>query len=83
MPKPKPHGDGLLMCCKALGVAPEDALYVGDAPTDGKAARVAGMPSIGAIWGSFEEAVVRPECDAVVASPIGLHNALARRLQWA
>ena len=79
VPKPKPYGDGLLQCCKALGVEPAEAIYVGDAPTDGKAARAAGMQSIGVVWGSFEEAVVGPEFDTVVATPSELHNALARR----
>ena len=34
------------MCCRELGVEAEKSIYVGDSPSDGKAARAAGMRSI-------------------------------------
>lgn len=52
VPKPKPFGDGLLQVCEQLGIAPEDCVYVGDAPSDGMAAKAAGMPAIGVTWGA-------------------------------
>jgi FMN phosphatase YigB (HAD superfamily) len=40
----KPHPRGLLVACGRLGVAPDEALYVGDrVDVDGAAARAAGM----------------------------------------
>lgn len=49
--KPKPAPDGLLACCAELGVAPERAVYVGDSPTDGAAARAAYFAaSLGVAW---------------------------------
>ena len=52
VPAGKPNPDGLLQCAKELGLQPEDCIYVGDAVGDGKAARSAGMTSIGVLWGS-------------------------------
>ena len=46
VPSPKPSGEGLLACCKALGIEPKEAIYIGDAPTDGFAAFSAGNPFI-------------------------------------
>ncbi|KAL3907019.1 MAG: hypothetical protein SGILL_009044 [Bacillariaceae sp.] len=55
VPAPKPEPDGLWLVCKELGVAPENAVYVGDSPSDAGAAHNAGMASIGVIWGSHAE----------------------------
>ena len=55
VPNPKPAPDGLLEVCKELSVKPEDCVYIGDSPTDGKAAQAAGMPAIGVLWGSHGE----------------------------
>ena len=41
--RPKPEPDALLDTAQRLGVAPEDALMVGDSSADAKAARAAGM----------------------------------------
>ena len=40
----KPHPLPLLEACARVGTAPADALYVGDAEIDVRAARAAGMP---------------------------------------
>ena len=54
VPSPKPSGLGLLHLCNLLGVAAEQAVYVGDAPGDGEAARKAGCKlSVGVTWGSY------------------------------
>ena len=55
VPLPKPAPDGLLAVCADLSVKPEECIYIGDSPTDGKAAEAAGMPSIGVLWGSHGE----------------------------
>lgn len=41
--RPKPEPDALLDTARRLGVAPEDAVMVGDSSADAKAARAAGM----------------------------------------
>jgi phosphoglycolate phosphatase-like HAD superfamily hydrolase len=40
--RPKPHPEPLLVACARLGVTPESAVYVGDAPTDLECALAAG-----------------------------------------
>ncbi|MDI3299604.1 MAG: HAD-IA family hydrolase [Bacillota bacterium] len=42
VPAMKPHPDGLLALCARLGVAPAEALFVGDSEVDQRAARQAG-----------------------------------------
>ena len=50
----KPHPQSLLRTLEQLQVAPEEALYVGDAPWDVECARRAGVTSVGALWGSVD-----------------------------
>eukprot|EP00546_Thalassionema_frauenfeldii_P008336 CAMPEP_0178918518 /NCGR_PEP_ID=MMETSP0786-20121207/13872_1 /TAXON_ID=186022 /ORGANISM="Thalassionema frauenfeldii, Strain CCMP 1798" /LENGTH=263 /DNA_ID=CAMNT_0020592239 /DNA_START=161 /DNA_END=952 /DNA_ORIENTATION=- len=59
VPAAKPNPDGLLVSAKELNVEPKDCIYVGDAIGDGKAARAAGMMSIGVTWGSNSEDKLR------------------------
>lgn len=59
VPAAKPSPEGLFQCAKELGLKPEDCIYVGDAVGDGKAARAAGMVSIGVLWGSNSEEKLR------------------------
>lgn len=49
---PKPHPAMLHAACTALGVAPEEALYVGDMPLDIASARAAGLPYLLVATGS-------------------------------
>ncbi|HEX5694145.1 MAG TPA: phosphoglycolate phosphatase [Arenimonas sp.] len=51
----KPDPAPLLHACAALGIAPGDALYVGDDLRDVQAARAAGMPCVAALWGYRED----------------------------
>ena len=63
----KPEPEPLLHAARALGVAPSDCVYVGDATVDVLAARAAGMASVAVTWGAGERAsleAARP--DAVV-----------------
>lgn len=45
-PNPKPAPDPALHACKALNIAPEQALFVGDASPDVGCARAAGCPVV-------------------------------------
>lgn len=47
----KPAPDGVLAVLAALGVAKEDAVYVGDSDVDIETARNAGLPCISVTWG--------------------------------
>ena len=50
--KAKPAPDGLLYCAQELHVSQARCIYVGDSPSDGLAAKNAGMVGIGVLWGS-------------------------------
>lgn len=53
--KAKPEPEGIRELCEKLNVDVSTAVYVGDAPSDGKAAKAAGcMFSIGVNWGSHD-----------------------------
>jgi N-acetyl-D-muramate 6-phosphate phosphatase len=50
-PHAKPHPEPLLHAARAMGLAPEDMVYVGDDLRDTQAARAAGMAMVAATWG--------------------------------
>jgi pyrophosphatase PpaX len=50
----KPDPGGLLAAAEALGIAPEQAVYVGDSTVDMKAGRNAGMRIGAALWAKTE-----------------------------
>lgn len=80
-PRPKPYPDPLLVACEKLGVAPKDALFVGDSTYDITAARLAGVPFALASWGALERERVLAMCpDFVLSSPEDLLKILRRRL---
>jgi HAD superfamily hydrolase (TIGR01509 family) len=66
VPEPKPSPAGLLYCCTQCGVEPTSCIYIGDSPTDGKAAKAAGMLGIGVSWGSNAKDKLVGEFDHVV-----------------
>lgn len=76
----KPDPDGLLKCLAALGVAPGDAVYVGDTPPDVEAARAAGMAAIALLAGAGDSARLSA-CgpDRIVASHARLLDILEIR----
>lgn len=76
VPKAKPHPDGLLQCCTALGVQPTAAVYVGDSPSDGKAASAAGMRSIGVLWGANGREALEGNFDVIAEDTQELSKAL-------
>ena len=47
VPRPKPFPDMLEKCVQHFGIAPDEAVYVGDSPSDMEAARAAGTHFIG------------------------------------
>jgi phosphoglycolate phosphatase-like HAD superfamily hydrolase len=76
VPAAKPAPDGLLVCCETLGVDPACSVYVGDSPSDGKAARAAGMKSAGVLWGANGEEALRDHFDVICADVPELVRAL-------
>mmetsp|Transcript_34663 Transcript_34663/g.68393 ORF Transcript_34663/g.68393 Transcript_34663/m.68393 type:complete len:299 (-) Transcript_34663:6-902(-) len=78
VPAAKPEPAGLLQCCAELGLEVAECAYIGDAPTDGRAARQAGMRAIGVAWGSSAASTLEAECDEVVETVDQLLAALFR-----
>jgi pyrophosphatase PpaX len=66
--KHKPDPEPLLLALERLGAAPDEAVYVGDAPFDVKAAKAAGLYSVGVSWGGIHgrERLEADEPDALV-----------------
>ncbi|MCX4094320.1 HAD family hydrolase [Nocardia sp. alder85J] len=66
----KPAPDGILAACTRLGVPVERALFVGDTPTDVRAARAAEVLAVGAGWGFAGPAVLSTEgVDVLLTGP--------------
>lgn len=62
VPRPKPYGDGILQCCEEMNLHPSQVIYVGDAPTDARAAANAQCrAAIGVLWGSNDEECLAKE----------------------
>jgi phosphoglycolate phosphatase-like HAD superfamily hydrolase len=62
VPRPKPFGDGILQCCEEMNLLPSQVIYVGDAPTDARAAVDAKCrAAIGVLWGSNDEECLKQE----------------------
>lgn len=62
VPRPKPFGDGILQCCEEMNLIPSQVIYVGDAPTDARAAVDAKCrAAIGVLWGSNDEECLKKE----------------------
>ncbi len=79
--RPKPHPDGILAACAALGVPAENVAYVGDAPIDLEAARRAGALAICPAWG--HQSVASAEADLHAPSPAALVVWLSRAIDAA
>ena len=66
----KPSPAPVLFALERLGLAPEDALMVGDSHVDVKSARAAGVASAGATWGTVaEDLLIEAGPDYLVHSP--------------
>lgn len=96
VPSPKPRPDGVLRCLadlRALGLLASPAeggqgaqarcagVYIGDSPSDGEAARLAGLASVGVAWGSHSAASLSAcgHFDLLCAQPAHLERALLGR----
>lgn len=64
----KPDPEPLLLALERLGIRPEDAAYVGDAPFDVQAAKAAGIFAIAVSWGGIHarQRLEAEEPDALV-----------------
>lgn len=51
----KPSPEPLLYACQKAQVPPNQAIYLGDAPTDIQAAKAAGLTSVACLWGYLPE----------------------------
>jgi pyrophosphatase PpaX len=74
----KPDPEPLLLALERLGAKPEDTAYVGDAPFDIKAAKAAGVFSIGVTWGGIHarERLEKENPDAIVDDAEELYGVL-------
>jgi phosphoglycolate phosphatase len=70
-PHLKPHPEPLLHASRALGIAPEYCIYLGDDLRDVEAAHAAGMMPIAVRWGYLGTGPALEEwnADAVIAEP--------------
>lgn len=77
-PNPKPAPDPLLYAAKAINVAPEACLYVGDDLRDVQAAHAAGMTSVAVRWGYLGDGppIERWNAHNIVRTPKDLHDLL-------
>ena len=76
---PKPDPTGARQIVAALGIPPEEFLYLGDTAIDMETARVSGMRPVGALWGfRSREELVRAGAEIVIAQPGELLNFIGR-----
>ncbi len=79
---PKPHPEPLLLAAKLMGVAPGDAVYVGDMYFDVHAAKAAGMPCVALTTGYCTRAELEALGPEVVLDSLAEARAwLAERLR--
>lgn len=72
----KPDPAPLRIALEHLGTAPAEAVYVGDAPTDLRAAHAAGMAAIGVTWGAADRATLEAERPRAVVEDMAALRAL-------
>lgn len=69
LPRKKPDPAQLLHACEGFGIAPADAVMIGDSANDALAARAAGMPVFVLPYGYNEgQSVTELDADAVIES---------------
>jgi phosphoglycolate phosphatase len=80
-PHAKPHPEPLWHGARAMGLAPEDVVYVGDDLRDAQAARAAGMAMVVATWGylGLGEPAHNWGADALMDAPDQLSSWLRER----
>jgi 2-phosphoglycolate phosphatase len=72
LPRCKPHPDPILHACEVAGIAPQQAVYVGDAERDIEAGRRAGTRTLAARWGYLRDTdrIEHWGADAVIDTPL-------------
>lgn len=77
-PNLKPHPDPLLYASRALGLPPEECIYLGDDLRDVEAARAAGMMTAAVRWGYLGTGPALEEwnADVVLDEPLDVLNYL-------
>jgi len=79
VPKGKPDPACYLLACERLGVAPGEAVVIGDSENDALAARAAGIPVFCVTYGYNEgRPVASLDCDGLLDSLDDAHVALGR-----
>jgi len=76
VPAAKPAPDGILQCLREMGVSPHEAVYIGDSPSDGRAALAAGCASVGVTWGANSPPALVGAFDTMVHSVASLSDVL-------
>eukprot|EP00457_Paulinella_chromatophora_P000907 gb/GEZN01000908.1/.p1 GENE.gb/GEZN01000908.1/~~gb/GEZN01000908.1/.p1 ORF type:complete len:970 (-),score=146.71 gb/GEZN01000908.1/:610-3483(-) len=76
VPNAKPKPDGIIMIGEKLATPLTRAVYIGDSPSDAKAGRAAGIPSIGVAWGSHTMEELSPYFDVMCADFYSLREVL-------
>jgi len=56
----KPHPEPVRVALREIGIAPDQAVFVGDSPHDMAAGRAAGVLTVAALWGPFSRAQLAP-----------------------
>lgn len=54
----KPHPEPVMLACKRLACACDEALFIGDSPYDIEAGKAAGTDTIAVTWGMFDTALL-------------------------
>ena len=73
----KPDPTGALAAAEAMGVVPDEVLYLGDTSTDMMCAVNAGMHPMGVLWGFRQEDELRASgAEAIIAHPSEILAAL-------
>ncbi len=68
-PRKKPAPDPMIECCRQLGVALENSVYIGDSKSDIESGKSAGMTTIGVLTGFDDlDTLSREGPDAVISS---------------
>lgn len=69
----KPAPDALLLICKKMGIAVEEAVYVGDSEVDVATAKACGMRLVACSWGFRDkEELLAAGASAVIDAPAAL-----------
>ena len=77
----KPHPEPVERALALLGVAAEDALFVGDSPHDVESGRAAGVTTVGVTWGAFDRGELeRAGADVVIDRVEELRGVVSRFL---